>query len=284
MRLRLDDRPAARAAAIRLIRPSGPIPAPRAGADGPGSGTIASVCTVLYVPWRSGSFRAALGLNRDEVYARPAASPRWWPASPDTEGGVGFVAPVDLVAGGTWFGLAQTGLFVALTNGRQAFRFRRERSRGELVVSSLRAGTLEQATAALERRDSLAYAPCHLLLARGNRVTYVAPDPQGRFVVQQLPPDPHTLTNAGLDAGDTPDLSQHTTGLDADGILRELRTRLATHRGPTARCRHGRGRGTRSSALLLLGDELASSHLRYADGPPCVTHFADVPLPALAPR
>lgn len=237
------------------------------------------MCTLLYLPWRSGPFHAALGLNRDEVYARPAAPPRWWPAE---AGGVGFVAPVDLVAGGTWFGVAETGLFVALTNGRQAFPFRHERSRGELVASSLRSGELEGAIEALERRDALAYAPCHVFLAQGNRAAYVAPDALGRFVTQRLAPGPHSLTNTALDADDTPALPPDTTGMAPDEVISELRARLATHSGPKARCRHGDDRGTRSSAVLLLGSDLASSRLLYADGPPCVTDFVEVALPRMA--
>ena len=246
------------------------------------------VCTLLYRPWRSGPFRAALGLNRDEVYARPAAPPRWWPgasghesASARVGGGAGFVAPVDLVAGGTWFGIAETGLFVALTNGRQAFPFRHTRSRGELVGSALRAGLLDRAVEALEERDALDYAACHLFLAQGERAVYVAPAAQGQFTAQQLSPGPHTLTNAGLDAGDTPPLPQHLQELSEGDVLEALRSCLVTHDGPRARCRHSVDRGTRSSALLLLGDDLASSRLRFADGPPCVAAYEDVALPRL---
>src|SRR6266540_1445981 len=76
------------------------------------------MCTLLYQPWSDGEYAAVLGLNRDEFYARPAAPPRWWPPEPQEGKGAGFVAPVDLRAGGTWFGLAETGLFVAITNGR----------------------------------------------------------------------------------------------------------------------------------------------------------------------
>jgi hypothetical protein len=232
------------------------------------------VCTLLYLPLDDEPFSAALGLNRDEEYARPAAPPRWWPA---VDADVGFVAPVDLRAGGTWFGLAETGLFVALTNGRQPFPFRHVRSRGDLVSASLRLGSLDAAVAALVEHDALAYAPCHLFLAQGDRAAYVAPDAGGRFVAQPLARRPHTLTNAGLDKGDTPPLPATNT-MPPDDNLTRLRSALATHDSPTARCRHGADRGTRSSALLLLGPTLATSRLLYAEGPPCVTDFHEVPL------
>jgi uncharacterized protein with NRDE domain len=246
------------------------------------------MCTLLYAPWEGGPFRAALGLNRDEVYARPAAPPRWWP--PTDGAGVGFVAPVDLAAGGTWFGLAETGLFAALTNGRLvghstapgpaagAGPFRHERSRGELVPAALRAGTLEDATAALGALDGLAYAPCHLLLAQDGRAAYVAPDAGGRFTALMLEPGPHTLTNSGLDAGDAPRLALSPEVDTPVRAVAALQAVLATHTGPLARCRHGADRGTRSSAVVLLGPDLPSSRLYFADGRPCATPFAEVRL------
>jgi hypothetical protein len=237
------------------------------------------VCTLLYLPWQSGPFTAAIGLNRDEDYARPAAPPRWWEP---TEGGAGFVAPVDLRAGGTWFGLAETGLFVALTNGRQTFAFRHERSRGELVAETLRLGRLEAAIESLTARDALAYGPCHIMLAQGSQVAYVAPDESGRFTIHLLEQRAHTLTNTGLDAGDTPQLPEDATGETPDEAIAQLRAVLATHTGPMARCRHGQERGTRSSAVLLLGPDLERSRLLFADGPPCVTEFEEVPLGELA--
>jgi hypothetical protein len=243
------------------------------------------MCTLLYAPWEGGLFRAALGLNRDEVYARPAAPPRWWPPAE----GAGFIAPVDLVAGGTWFGLAETGLFAALTNGRLAGHspakaptegsspFRHERSRGELVPAALRAGTLEGATAALEALDVFAYAPCHLLLAQDGRAAYVAPDAGGRFAALILETGPYTLTNSGLDAGDAPRLTLGPeVGTPARAVA-TLQAVLATHTGPLARCRHGADRGTRSSAVVLLGPDLRRSSLYFADGRPCEAPFREVP-------
>jgi uncharacterized protein with NRDE domain len=242
------------------------------------------MCTLLYTPWEHGPFRAALGLNRDEVYARPAAPPRWWPPAD----GAGFVAPVDLLAGGTWFGLAETGLFAALTNGRPADRlrgqdasagsspFRHERSRGELVPAALRAGSLEGALAALEALSAFAYAPCHLLWAQDRRAVYVAPDAGGRFSSLPVASGPHTLTNSGLDAGDAPLLTPGSQVDTPAGNVAALQAVLATHTGPLARCRHGTDRGTRSSAVVLLGPDLSSSRLFFADGRPCMTPLEEV--------
>ena len=240
------------------------------------------MCTVLYVPWDRGPVAAAIGLNRDEAYARPAAAERWWPAA---DGGVGFVAPVDLRAGGTWYGLAETGLFVALTNGRHgrqpAGPFRGERSRGELVVAALRRGGLAAAVDDLAARDAFAYNPCHLLLAQGDQVAYVAPDSHGRFAVAPLERAAHSVTNAGLDAGDTPALPVGPGGAGSAAALAALRAALATHAGATARCRHGRDYGTRSSAVVLLGPDLPASRVFTAAGRPCDTPFRELALAEL---
>jgi uncharacterized protein with NRDE domain len=245
------------------------------------------MCTLLYQPLSSDGCRAALGLNRDEEYARPAAPPRWWPPD-DAPGaaGTGFVAPVDLRAGGTWFGLGERGLFAAITNGRPSDwqgAFRHERSRGELVVDALRLGEIRAAAANLAARDAAAYAPCHLLLAQGAQAAYVAPDrdPTGGFVVRWLSPGPHTLTNGGLDRGDTPDFALAPDSA-AEDVIGALHRALTTHTGPTARCRHGADRGTRSSAIVLLGDDLASSRLLYAEGRPCTTPYVDVEVSRLS--
>ena len=237
------------------------------------------VCTLIYVPLHGERHRAAIGLNRDEVYGRASAPPRWWPPSDETGNaeGVGFVAPVDLVAGGTWFGVNENGLFVAITNGRQSGAFRHERSRGDLVREALRRATVDEAVRELTNRDALAYAPCHLFLARRGRLAYVAPDTAGRFSVRWLDDAAHTLTNEGLDQNDTPPLL--STASLTDNPIEPLRRVLATHDGPHARCRHGEARGTVSSAVLLLGDDLSTSRLVFANGRPCVTPYAEVELP-----
>lgn len=244
------------------------------------------MCTLLYQPWPQGAgggYGALLGLNRDEFYARPAAPPRWWPPEPaDAPIGdlmaAGFVAPVDLRAGGTWFGLAETGLFVAITNGRAKdwpLPFRHERSRGELVTGSLRLGRIDAAVADLAAREAASYAPCHLFLAQGDRAAYVVPsDGDYGFAVRWLEAAPHTLTNSGLDKGDTPDFAlRPDQPVTPESEIDALRGALATHEGETARCRHGTDRGTRSSAVVFLGPDLERSRLFYADGPPCTTPY-----------
>src|SRR5690606_21297210 len=66
--------------------------------------------------------------NRDEFYARPAASAGWWQDHPN------IYAGRDLQGGGTWMGITRDGRFAAITNVRAPSEMRTDRpSRGEIV-------------------------------------------------------------------------------------------------------------------------------------------------------
>ncbi|MCE7958558.1 MAG: hypothetical protein DYH06_11570, partial [Acidobacteria bacterium ACB2] len=65
--------------------------------------------------------------NRDEFLARPAAGP----ALRDGRAGA-IVAPLDLQAGGTWWGLNAQGVFAAVTNRPAPRPDPALRSRGQL--------------------------------------------------------------------------------------------------------------------------------------------------------
>ena len=66
--------------------------------------------------------------NRDEFYARPSRSARYWEDSPHVFGGR------DLVAGGTWLAVSTAGRFAAVTNYTDFLRDGRPpASRGDLA-------------------------------------------------------------------------------------------------------------------------------------------------------
>src|SRR5437016_500642 len=91
------------------------------------------MCTLAFAARPSpGVLLAATG-NRNEFLARPAAGPRVWPDLP------GVLMPRDEKAGGTWLGLTARGLFVCVTNRRGAAPEPARRSRGLLVLETLRA-------------------------------------------------------------------------------------------------------------------------------------------------
>lgn len=115
---------------------------------------VAALAWHAHPRWRL----VAIG-NRDELHARPATPlARWDDAS-------GIIAGRDLVGGGAWLGVSETGRFTLVTNRRgfgEADPARR--SRGELVSALL---TGNDPPAPLE-----AYNPFNLLAARDSRLEY----------------------------------------------------------------------------------------------------------------
>ena len=116
---------------------------------------VAALAWHAHPRWRL----VAIG-NRDEYHARPAAPlARWEDAS-------GILAGRDLVGGGTWLGVTDSGRFALITN-RRGFGDPdpARRSRGELVAGLLNS---DAAPAALE-----AYNPFNLLAVAGDSLEYL---------------------------------------------------------------------------------------------------------------
>src|SRR3981081_1355620 len=134
----------------------------------------------------------AVSGNRNELLARPASGPR-------VEQGI--FAPRDEVAHGTWLGLNRHGLFVCVTNRRDAMVDPSRRSRGLLVMEALQAHSAEGLHAALAELRGDRHNGFHLIYAdlRDAFVTW------GDGVnVQQLalPPDEvHVITERSFGAG-----------------------------------------------------------------------------------
>ncbi len=73
--------------------------------------------------------------NRDEFRARPSAPPQALEK--------GIVGGKDLRSGGTWFGVNDRDLFVAVTNRRTPARGEASTSRGLLALEALRCRSLK---------------------------------------------------------------------------------------------------------------------------------------------
>ena len=88
------------------------------------------MCIALIAHQVHQAWSLIVAANRDEYHARPTAPAAWWPDD--------ILAGRDLTAGGTWFGIRQTGRIALLTNYRDGVsRDPLARSRGELVVNAL---------------------------------------------------------------------------------------------------------------------------------------------------
>jgi len=231
------------------------------------------VC-VLLVSWRQRSdFPLVLAANRDEAYARPARRPEVVRA-----GNTWALAPRDLTAGGTWIGVAATGLVVAITNRRDGDFDAARPSRGHLCRLAL-----EQPDAAAVQRflvaetGARAYNSFNLLHADRDRAWVTSWN--GTLQSTELRPGVAVLSNEhALGEVVSPGLAVLQ---DAGGALAELREALqsfAARHEPEPEsglviCKHGATHGTVSSSLVFVPAS-AAAWIEYAAGPPCCTGFA----------
>ena len=216
--------------------------------------------------------------NRDEYLARAAAPPSRLGGTP---GRPEFVAPQDLEAGGTWMGVNTHGVFVGLTNRPTEVRDESLRSRGLLVQDALRGSSADRVAAETGRVKDGEYNPFNLLCADG-KTTWMTCQRADGIETRSLEPGVHVLCNRDLDDRTVPKIDRihaDLEDLDFSGPLRSVLDRLVavlSDHGPAGRptegvCVHTPGYGTRSSALLALGDR--RWRYWYADGPPCEAKY-----------
>ncbi len=246
------------------------------------------MCTLLILRHVHPEWPLVLAANRDEFLARPAVGPQVLSTTPRAIGGR------DVERGGTWMGATDGGLFVGLTNQRGSLGQPAPRSRGEVVLRALQAGSVEAIERYLDDLRPADFQPFHLLYgdAARLRVAYARPD-AARLVREDVPEGLHVLPNDVLDAPDLPKV-RRARGLAAEVARRpwpELATALARvmadHTLPSleevpepsrryqALCTHTPGYGTRSSAIVALAPGRVAHYLA-SDAPPCQGPFRDV--------
>lgn len=261
------------------------------------------MCTIAALRGVHPAFPLIVAANRDEFYARRATAPA---LRGQTRDGDAMWAGEDTQAGGTWMGATARGFFVGITNQRSlAPRAEGRRSRGEVVLACLRAGTARAAEEALRAIDPVRFNPFNLLFGDAHelRVAYVR-DAPGSIEVHPLPTGVHVLANDRLGSAAFPKTLRMAALLDVEtlpalgeGALIERLT--ATLRDPEcpaerprdpldaalpdelarrlqALCVETPAYGTVSSTVLLLGDGAAHRYL-YAPGPPRSVAFGEVP-------
>jgi uncharacterized protein with NRDE domain len=216
-----------------------------------------------------------VGANREEIYTRGGLPPQL------QKGRCRFVAGLDPVGGGTWLGVNEHAVVVAVTNRPQSRLPDQPRSRGLLVRDLL---GCPRAPAAMElasrelARDR--YAGCNLLVADLNSAYVIHAGDWLR--VRPLPPGLHVLTAHDVnDAGDR--RLAHALGwlgqcdpanaAEAVAALKELCGQSGNGDPPI--CLHGEEGGTVSSSIMALRFSLASSVYVHAQGPPDRTPYMD---------
>jgi len=238
------------------------------------------VCTLISFVGCWAEAPLIVAANRDERLSRASSGPRPWE-------GEAFVAPRDEEAGGTWLGLHGDGLFVGVTNRAGTERDPLLRSRGALVVEALRLGSARRVHEAFASGaiDGRAFNPFHLFYADLTGDAFVTwfdgsevhrqPVSRGLFIVTER-------SLGGDDHGRTERVRSTLAPLLARGAaprLEEIAPALRAHDETdriASTCIHvpELDYGTRSSLLL----DVRPARLLWAEGPPCVVPYVEVPL------
>jgi uncharacterized protein with NRDE domain len=235
------------------------------------------MCTLIALHRCTPDAPLVVAANRDEYIDRPAEGPA-------LRGGASlpWVAPRDLRAGGTWFGVNGAGLFAAVTNRPVALRDESRRSRGHVVLEALAAPSAREAARRLRCTPAGRHNPFNLLVADAEEAFVIVYEDAPSLL--ELRPGPHVIANADPDDRRVPKVArlferaEAAAALPAAERLQSLAGLLRSHdggRGPLDdACIHAGAYGTRSAALLSLG-AAGEERLLYADGPPCRTPFED---------
>ncbi len=203
-----------------------------------------------------------LGVNREESFQRPMTSPvccrqgnlRCLLAGAD-HGPDGSFPEM-----GTWLGVNETGLVVAVTNRSDGELRWQEQvcSRGLLDAALLRFDDPERATRFAEHDLSRGgYGGCDFLIASPQAGFCVQAPGAGQITVRTLNPGVHAITNRDLDDPNDPRIRFVRENLDPEDFVASAQTI----------CRNetilvtGPDRGTISSSLILVNDPIIFHHL-----------------------
>jgi uncharacterized protein with NRDE domain len=215
------------------------------------------------------SYRAAgdapilVAANREERFDRPTLPPRLQPGRPRV------LCGIDRQAGGTWLGVNEHGLLVAVTNRPKTNPPPQPPSRGLLCRQLLECRSAGEA--AQRALDALGGG-------RYDGANYVCLDPQRAIAIhagdrldpREIEPGLHLMANGDLDDADDQRLARARALLEANRIdsAAEFVARTAEV------CAHGdiviRGpdRGTVSSDQVALTAGIEDAVYRHAPGPP----------------
>ncbi len=229
------------------------------------------MCSVLFAWQAFDEVPIVLAANRDERYDREAEGPRLLCADPLV------LAPQDHDAGGTWLGVNEHGLVIAIANRPDGPEG--ERSRGLLVRDLLTSDTSDEARTYLAALlGDHTYAGFYLLIADPSEAFFVTWN--GTLDGHELERGVHVLDNGGLDGhAERVRAVRDDMTVASDEAPEAWRDRaeamLASHEPEL--CRHGDDHGTVSATTVTVAtaDEHELS-MRHAPGPPCETAFEEV--------
>ena len=214
-----------------------------------------------------------VGANREEAYARLGEPPQL------LEGPLWAAGGRDPVAGGTWLGVNECGVVIAVTNRPQSQPPVQPRSRGLLVRDLLSCPTATAAVARASRELSTnRYAGCNLVCADADNLVVLHAGDWLR--VRPMPAGLHVLTAHDVnDSGDCRIAHARSwlmqrpcfTARDCIEALKQLCAQPGNGGPPI--CLHGERGGTVSSSILALPPQLARGRYWHAQGPPDRTSY-----------
>lgn len=243
----------------------------------------APMCTLLVAVGLWPAVPLLVAANRDEAWRRRSEEPLVWKA-----GERRVFGPRDAVAGGTWLGLNDRGLFVGVTNRFGAPPDSRRRSRGLAVVDALAAADRKDAIDTVFGRGPKHHNPFHLAVADRQGLTILWDDGKQQHV-EERGRGVHVLTERsfGADASPRDDRLADIEGwlIDSESPpLDELQFWLSGHGedpldGP---CVHAPQweYGTRSSTVLWM-EEGGRTGFQWAGGAPCESEWRDLGAEAM---
>ncbi len=221
--------------------------------------------------------------NREEFIDRPSG----FPEVAQGHNPLGsWLGGRDLRAGGTWLGINRTGLIVAVTNRPKTHPPNCPKSRGLLCREVLEQGEFEAAVAEFHRQqDREEFAGFNLmLLSRERGLVFSAGDP---LQIQPITPGVHAVANGDWDDPADPRIRRirrllrefHQTGPTLEGWIQEaqLFCGLGEEAEGDALCLPCvAGRGTVSSSLLMLPDDLHKARFLHAPASPAARPYDDL--------
>jgi uncharacterized protein with NRDE domain len=215
--------------------------------------------------------------NREEFYERPSQPPAIQSGKPRV------LCGTDLQAGGTWLGVNQHGLVVAVSNRRRVVPTFPSRSRGVLCRELLKADN------AIQARDM---AMEELSLGKYDGANFICVDPDSGWVVHNADELEAVEMNEGLNIianGDLNDprdervemarrlLTLQT--LDSPvkflAVASKVFARAPSPPGRPSIVIRGADRGTVSSTLISLGKKPRDAIYQYSLGAPDRTRYED---------
>lgn len=247
------------------------------------------MCTVVTLRRPGHDWPLLLAANRDEMQGRTWSPPaRHWPDRPGT------IAGKDHQAGGSWLGVNDSGVVVAILNRRGSLGTEAgKRSRGDLVLDALDHASAEAAAEAISRYNGGEFRSFNMAIADREQGFWLKGMGQGTIEVFPLPEGIGMLTAWDLndadmsprtafylpkfEAAEAPDLDGNAWG-EWQSLLESTETAPGiTDPNGAMTVDTGWGFGTVSRSLVALPRE-GKSDWRFASLYPVETPFARVEI------